>query len=140
MSAVSRANAAAARLANAATRYFPREAARMLATHFGPLSPAQSKTRSSAGTRSAPSSCPIAASLDVGSAPPGRSMTPTGFSNQPGGVAAAGFPAHFTVTLMVPSPCAFAKNQFMPPDTFNPNSRLTSSGTSRARNDPATSS
>jgi hypothetical protein len=28
----------------------------------------------------------------------------------------------------------------MPPDTFNPNSRLTSSGTSRARNDPATSS
>jgi transposase, IS5 family len=56
------------------------------------------------------------------------------------GVAAAGFPTHFTVTLMVPSPCAFARNQFMPPDTFNPNSRLTSSGTSRARNDPATSS
>ena len=41
---------------------------------------------------------------------------------------------------MVPSPCAFAKNQFTPPDTFSPNSRLTSSGTSRDRNDPATSS
>ena len=56
------------------------------------------------------------------------------------GIANDQFPAHFTVTLMVPSPCAFAKNQFTPLDTFSPNSRLTSSGTSRERNDPATSS
>ena len=53
----------------------------------------------------------------------------------------AAFPAHFTVTLMVPSPADFAKNhQFTPPDTFSPNSKLTSSGASRARNDPATCS
>ncbi len=51
------------------------------------------------------------------------------------------FPAHFKVTLMVPSPADFAKNhQFTSPDTFRPNSRLTSSGTSRDRNDPATCS
>ncbi len=55
--------------------------------------------------------------------------------------AATVFPAHFRVVLMVPSPADFAKNhQFTSPDTFWPNSRLTSSAASRDRSDPATCS
>ena len=50
-------------------------------------------------------------------------------------------PDHFKVTLIVPSVAAFAKNhQLISPDTFSPNSRLTSSGASRDRNDSDISS